>query len=454
MRKKIFRYSLLAIIILIIVAGFYLYPRLAIINGYASKMLCSCVFVANRDEAHIKNHDINYSLISLANAEVDLEKRSVTSSVWGLNSRTAYFNPVTGCALSSEENATKFQDIYFKQKNQYSQVDTLPWPYSNNVVVTDSIKNSVNWDKLEKAVDNHFKEDLLEQGITKNTRAVLVVYKNQLLYERYAEGFDENTRQLGWSMTKSIINAVYGVMVKKGLIDIDKPTGIKEWQNDERKKITWNNLLQMSDGLDWLEDYTTISDATRMLYKKDDMYEYCIQTEAKHHPGSEWYYSSGTSNILAGAAKKIIGEDSYLSYPYDEIFSKIGANSFLMETDASGKFVGSSYSWATPRDWAKFGLLYLQDGNWLGNQVLPKGWAKYSGTPIPNSEGEYGAHFWTANKRVFPDVPSDMYRAAGYHGQWVFIIPSEDLVIVRLGMTQDRSIKGNKLIKEVIDAIN
>lgn len=451
--KKVFRYSLLALVVLLIVAGFYIYPRLAIVNGYASKMMCSCVFVANRDAQTVIDNDLNYSLISLASPKVNMENQSVTSSVWGLNSRTAYYNPVTGCALTDKKTAKEYQNIYFNTQNIYKNVDSLNWPYSSRIAIADSIKKEINWDKLKQAVQHHFNEDKLEEGIKKNTRAVVVIYKDQLIYEQYAEGFNETTRQLGWSMSKSLTNAMFGVLVKKGLIDINNPTGITEWQKDDRKKITWNNLLQMSDGLDWLEDYTTISDATRMLYKKNDMYGYAIQTELGSHPGSKWYYSSGTSNILAGAVKDIVGEDNYLAFPYDEIFSKIGANSFLMETDASGKFVGSSYSWATPRDWAKFGLLYLHDGNWLGEQILPKGWAKYSGTPIPNSEGKYGAHFWTANPEQYPDVPTDMYRAAGYHGQWVFIIPSRDLVVVRMGLTENKDFRGNQFLKELLEAI-
>ncbi len=450
--KKFFKYFLIVLVILLIASSFYVYPRLGIVNGYASKMMCSCVFIANRDAQHVKDNDLNYSLIKYANPVVNKENKSVTSTIWGLGSQTAYYNKNIGCSLVQEEGLETYKKINFSKDFSYKQVDSLYWPYSKTL--PDTIPSNVNIELIKEAASVHFNETEEEhnEGIYKHTRALLVIYKDQLIFEQYADGFNKNTPQLGWSMTKSITNTMVGVMVKKGLIDIEEPVNIEEWKNDERKNITWDALLKMSDGLDWLEDYTTISDATKMLYRKNDMYKYAIKTPLSNKKEPKYYYSSGTSNILAGAIKNVVGDD-YLAFPYKEIFSKVGMESMIIETDASGKFVGSSYSWATPRDWAKYGLLYLHDGNWLGEQILPKGWAKYSGTPVPGSESRYGAHFWTTNPKEFPDVPDDMYMADGYQGQRVFIIPSKDVVIVRLGTTLGEPISYNEMIRDVLKGI-
>jgi CubicO group peptidase (beta-lactamase class C family) len=445
--KKFFKYFTLLLVIVITVAVWLNYPKLSVINGYAAKNLCSCTFIANRDANHVKETDLNVPFIKYANAEVNLEEKSVTSTILSLGSQTAYYNPKTGCAVVSKEDKEEYLKLSFETNNKYSSVDSLYWPYSNEF--NDTIPNNINLNKIKEIVSTHFKEN--QKEVVVNTRAVVVVYKGQLIYEQYAEGFDKNTPQLGWSMTKSITNTMVGVLAQQGL-DINTPVNIEAWKNDDRKNITWNNLLQMSDGLEWEEDYSKISDATKMLYKEKDMFSYVVNHKLAETPGEKYVYSSGTTNLLSGLVKQVVGKENYLAFPYDKIFSKIGATSMRLETDASGTYVGSSYSWATPRDWAKYGLLYLNDGVWLGEQIFPKGWAKYSGTPIPQSQGTYGAQFWTHTNEGYPDVPTDLYFADGYQGQRVFIIPSEDLVVVRLGLSKG-DVSYNELLKGVIESI-
>lgn len=447
--KKFLKYFFIILLLAIGSAVYLNYPKLSVINGYAAKNMCSCVFVANRDIDNIKQNDLNVPFIKYANTEVNLEEKSVTSSIWGLGTQKAYYNPKTGCAVVSEEDKNEFLKLSFDTQNTYTPVDSLYWPYSN--IFPDTLPNQVNINKIKETVNSHFTEN--QNEVIMNTRAVVVIYKGQLVYEQYTEGFNENTPQLGWSMTKSITNTMVGVLAQKGLVNIEDKVSIEAWQNDDRKNITWNNLLQMSEGLEWEEDYSKISDATKMLYKEKDMFSYVVSHKLAAKPGEKYVYSSGTTNLLSGLVKQTIGADKYLAFPYDEIFTKIGATSMRLETDAVGTYVGSSYSWATPRDWAKYGLLYLNDGNWLGEQILPKGWAKYSGTPIPQSEGTYGAQFWTQNMEEYPDVPIDMYFADGYQGQRVFIIPSKDLVVVRLGLSQGK-VSYNELLKGIIESIN
>ena len=192
----------------------------------------------------------------------------------------------------------------------------------------------------------------------------------------------------------------------------------------------------MSSGLAWEEDYTRISDVTQMLFKAEDMSKAQAGKELLFTPGTHFYYSSGTSNLLSGLLKKEFRDlQEYLDFPYHALIDRIGMNSMILETDAAGNYVGSSYSWATARDWAKFGLLYLHRGNWNGDRIFAEDWATYVSTPATDSQGTYGGHFWLNASGNMPDVPADTYYADGYQGQRVYIIPSKDQVIVRLGLT-------------------
>jgi CubicO group peptidase (beta-lactamase class C family) len=292
---------------------------------------------------------------------------------------------------------------------------------------------------------------------------VVVVYKGQIIAEKYAEGFDPFTPQIGWSMSKSITNAMVGVMVKKRGFDIFAPAPIPEWKssNDPRAKITTDQLLRMSSGLYWDENYSRESSATKMLYKSSDMGLYASSFDLDEEPDSAWYYSSGTSNILSRILRRELGED-YLEWPHKEIFSKLGVGSVVFEVDASNAYVGSSYIWASPRDWARLGLLYLNDGVWNGERILPEGWVDYSRTPTPKSEMlQYGAAFWlnagdreNPTDRRLPDCPRDIYSMNGYEGQRVFILPTQDMIVVRLGQTKKDDFDMNEFLSEIVQSVN
>ena len=217
------------------------------------------------------------------------------------------------------------------------------------------------------------------------------------------------------------------------------------------KDITIDQLLNMESGLEWDEDYFNISDVTRMLYLNDDAVKVAIGKTLEFRPEENWEYSSGTTNILSWIIrKKTRSYDEYLNFPYRELFYKIGMTSAQMEMDARGTYIGSSYCFATARDWAKFGLLYLQDGIWNGERILPEGWIKYSTTPVEKSKGIYGAHFWlNHNHAAYKDAPPDLFSANGFQGQRVFIIPSKDLVIVRLGLAGSSSFDFNEFLKNI-----
>lgn len=449
MNKRKIILMIIAVILLIgIMFGFYyLYVRLPIINGYAAKNMCSCVFVAGREQKDIETNDLNFSLVKYASNTIDFENKTVTSSFWGMRSQKAYYNEKIGCSMVNKGKPfnTENIDIQFPKKLTASSAFV-------DFTSKKEIPSNINKEKLQNAIDKHFQE--VEGENTRNTRAFLVLYGNQLITEKYSEGFDKDTRQLGWSMAKSIMSTLTGILVQQGKIDINQPTGIETWQNDERKKITWNHLLQMNSGLEWEENYGAISDVTKMLYAEDDIYSFAVNHKLDGTPGKTWKYSSGTSNILSGLIRKQLDDDeAFLNFANKELFNWIGAESMVLETDPSGTIVGSSYAWATPRDWAKYGLLYLQNGKVADQQIFPDWWAEYTATPAEGSEGKYGAQFWKQNDEEFPNVPKDMYFADGFQGQRIFIIPSKNLVIVRFGLTNKGDISFNQLLKEVIEAV-
>ena len=300
---------------------------------------------------------------------------------------------------------------------------------------------------MKKAVENAFDE-------VKKTRAVVVVYKDHIVAEKYAEGFDKNSKILGWSMTKSLTATVYGILQSHGKLSIHDRAPVASWKDDERASITLNDLLHMNSGLEWNEDYTSISDVTKMLFLARDMSKIQEEKPSVFPPDTHWNYSSGTSNLLSGILHNYFdSQQQYLDFWYSAFIDKIGMYSMTVEADLSGNYVGSSYSWATPRDWAKFGLLYLHGGNWNGDQVFNESWVSYVTTPTNTSNGRYGGHFWLNSGGFHPDVPKDIFSANGYQGQRVFIIPSKDLVIVRMGLTEEPNFDFNEFLKGVLSSV-
>ncbi len=445
--KKILGFIFIGITVLITVAVFWNYPKLTILSGYSAKNMASSVFIGNRSVEFTDNHDNNFAPVHLAEDEVDINEKSASASVFGLNERKAVYREGLGSVLINDDFDEKAP---YLKPNRHKKKINLPFPYGE-LPQKDTVFENVDYKKIKTTVSSIF--DGEGESIQK-TRAVLVIYKNQIIAEKYANGLDQNSILLGWSMTKSVLATNYGVLQRQGKIDINQRAPIKEWQTDQRKEITINNLLQMNCGLAWDEDYGSISDATTMLYIDGDMTKAQIDKEAIHKPNEYWYYSSGVSNLLSGILRKQFDSyQEYLDFPYREFIDKIGMHSMLIETDMAGNYVGSSYAWATARDWAKFGLLYLHKGNWNGEQIFNPDWVDYVTTPSPTSEGDYGGHFWLNAGAFYPDAPRDMYSANGFQGQRVFIIPSKDLIIVRFGLIGDAGVDFNRFLKEIVSSI-
>lgn len=442
-RKRFGRFLLVGIIALIGAAFLYVIPRLSIVTGYVAKEVCSCIFVAERDTARTKLEDVGYFPINLATFSIDENNKTVSSNIYGFAIETAVYRPYLGCALIHEVSEEEVQ----RQSFNFPMVvlDTaLSFPYGN--YIEDTIPNSVNAEKLNSAMDFAMN--------CKGTRSAMVIYKGQIIGEQYADGFDENSKHLGWSISKSITNTLYGVLVKKGIVTLDESPNFANWTG-QKQEIKIDDLLQMNSGLEWEEEYYDLSSVTRMLFNNDDLGAYAANAEIEFKPAEHWEYSSGTSNILSEVMEKRIGnQDAYWIFPYMELFNKIGATSMTLEADASGTYVGSSYAWATTRDWARLGQLYLNDGLWNEERILPEGWVEYSTTPAEGSEGIYGAQIWlNTTGKYLEGCPKDLYNFGGFNGQNITMIPSKDLVILRFGLNSIEKLDYAAFVQKVVEAV-
>ncbi|MDT8415388.1 MAG: serine hydrolase [Flavobacteriaceae bacterium] len=429
----------LVLLVGLLIAIVYQYPKLNILTGYSAKNMNSAVFLAHRNFAFADSTDNNFFPVSLAQDQMNFETKHTKASVWGLMKREAIYRDGVGSVLlinKEDENRSFLQPV-----RKHVDVD-LPYPYGE-LPQKDTLFPEIDYSKLENAVADAFQPQ-------NKTRVVLVIYKDQIIAEAYAPGFDKNSKILGWSMTKSLTATIYGILQSQGKLSVHNKVEIEVWQNDNRSNITLDNLLRMSSGLAWDENYFTMSDVTRMLYLEKDMSQVQIRKAQNHTPASYWNYSSGTSNLLSGYLKKYFAtKQQYMDFWYTDFIDKIGMYSTVIETDLSNNYVGSSYAWATPRDWAKFGLLYLHRGRWNGEQIFEPEWVDYVTKPTEHSDGQYGAHFWLNAGKTYPNAPSDLYSANGFQGQHVFVVPSKDMVIVRMGLAEYPNFDTNAFLGKI-----
>lgn len=421
-------------------------------TGHVAKTICSNVFISLRDPQAVFNEDIKpvHLLFRPTRFSVNRDEKSVTSTAFGIFRTKAIYRPGCGCTVVNETTDSDLRRQTFMQADARSlnhRQSNLPWPQGGSGPV-DPLPVGVDAAKLNLAMDAAFEES--DPAKLRKTRAVAVVYNGQLIAERYAAGFDPAMPLLGWSMSKSVTNALVGILVKAGKLELQAPAPVAEWPPDDpRAKITLDQLLRMSGGLEFNEAYAPFSDAVSMFYDSYDFAAYAAAKPLEAEPDTKWHYSSGSANIVARIVRRTAEtiDKNYFVFIYRELFDKIGMHSAIFEPDPSGTFVGSSYVFATARDWARFGLLYLQDGIWNGERILPEGWVRYTTTPTPGSElGEYGAFFWVnagaaddPKQRRWPRAPRDAFFATGFQEQKVIVIPSRKVVLVRLGNTTVRS---------------
>jgi CubicO group peptidase (beta-lactamase class C family) len=460
MKKILLRTTFVLLLFLLAALAYVLYYFPVVMAGMDAKVMCSCVFVAGRSPESVKQKELQvFPGLTLADFTIDPNDSAVTAQILWQKSKAIYRKGL-GCTLLAQqpEDEVRNRVINPPVLKDPKSLDSIAWPFGNKI---DQEKIAgLDYVALQKAIDNAFNDVDPENPI--HTHGVVILYDGQLVGERYAEGMDFNTRMMGWSMTKSIGNALIGVLVKDGRLNIAQAAPIPEWQNDDRKNITINHLLHATSGLSWSESYfVPTSDFHNMFIRNDDKAKFAASLELEHKPGTFFEYSSGSSNLLSRIVRQEVGDDGYHRFPYERLFHRIGMYTAILEPDASGTFVASSYGFASARDWARFGLLYLNDGVFNNERILPQGWVKYSTSPAPAAQmREYGAQIWLNLGRpdnpaecYEPGIPGDAFFFEGFERNSVTIIPSRKLVAVRLGVTHNRNFSLSKFITEVIAAL-
>ena len=423
--KRLLRYVAIALLLAIVGGCIYLNRLLPIITGYAAKNLASAVFVSGREAKDVEALDLNFSLIRYTSNTVDYENKTVTSRfLWGKS--TAVYREGCGVTLLCGATADELRgrrfpmDVLSEGQGKLDSVARAQLPLGDSAVAERLVP-------IAKAFVG-------ERAYKGHPFAFVVVHKGGVVAECYDKGIGCDTKLLSWSMAKSFVNALIGIMVKDSLLDIHAPVDIPEWQGDERKAITLNDLMQMQSGLEWNEDYGARSDVNIMLHCESDMGLYALMKPLDYAPRTHWQYSSGTTNIVMRYLRgRFSSDEAFLRYMHSRLFAPLGIVSPVFEQDMNGTPVGSSYLYATALDFARFGQLYLNDGCVGSERILPEGWVDYTRKPAAASEGRYGSSFWLNRCGKFPDVPKDMYYCDGHDGQDIFIFPSHELVVVILG---------------------
>lgn len=407
-------------------------------SGYAAKNMCSGVFLSGFSPEDVQSQALVGAspLLAYASFTIDEQDQRVSARVFGLFERTAVVTPGIGCTLlPSGESET---DLKITVLPPLSLPADEAWPLGT---ATPS-----KTDRFDALLDDAF-SDGDPQG-PRNTKAIVVVHKGELIAEKYAGGIEPDTPLLSWSMAKSVTALQTGILVGDGLLNPAAPAPVPQWQvekNDPRAEITLDQLLRMSSGLKFDETYAAGSDVTQMLSNEASASDFAASMPLDGPPDTIWSYSSGTTNIIAGINRRVLGDSLQAAYMYSQtrLFRPLGIRTAMFEADSNGTFIGSSYMYASARDWARLGQFCLQDGVWEGERILPEGWMEYLVTPTPTSDANnYGAQFWLNRNpdnpddhRIFPQLPEDAYYMGGYQGQIVLVIPSQDLVITRFGFT-------------------
>ena len=430
-------------------------------SGFASHHLCSETFISGLDtgqvyqERVLEQGAIRY-LGRMMHYELDRDKRQVTTSIAGLYKTSAVYDDQYGCMVLHGDPAPELGSPRPKlPPADKSTAEDIAGPA---VVVPQNAG-------LAAALDKGFAEK--QQAPYIHTKAIVVVKDGKIVAERYAPGVGIDTPLLGFSMTKSISNAMLGILVRQGKLQVSQPAPFAAWQgkDDLRGTITIDELLRQTAGLALEQTNTGYDINSRMLFLERDMAGFAQTAQLKAKPGSEWAYTDGNFMLLARIIRDAVGGRAadVNRFVQDELYAPLGMRHARLDFDATGTPLGASYSFASARDWARLGLLYLNDGVAGGKRILPEGWVKYSSTPTLDTG--YGAGFWTnrvAGNSPFgipwgmPHVPADAFFAMGFMGQHIVIIPSQNLVVVRLGVSHhwDGLIKGmDRLTADVIAAL-
>ena len=406
--------------------------------GWKASFICSDTFVAGMDLNTLEDNDLDGIYTDFRRAydrlpEARIDRNEQTVSVQydaSMPPRIAAYRPGFGCTqLPSGADET--------------MIGYLPrfaaWPDATGEdrgsAIGSNVKVSLRTEEAERLdIPVSFAFDERTYGNGTRTSAVVVVKDGQIVAERYARGIDHETPQRTWSVAKSITATVLGAARRQGMIDIDYPAVIKAWDSgaDPRRNITIRNLMHMASGLDSGESG---SRTDRLYFGGGRVVDQAASKVMEAMPGKRFKYANDDTLIAMRALREAMDDDSkFHSFPYEAVLHKIGARHTTMEVDWNGDFVSSSQVWSTARDLARVGQLYLQDGVWGNERILPEGWVDFVKTPAPaqpKSGAGYGAQFWLMTDAA--GVPADTFYMAGNRGQYVVIVPSMNAVIVRRG---------------------
>ena len=408
--------------------------------GFASHQLCSATFVSQVEPEAFYREAIAPTMKPvgfLLSHKVDREKGEVTTSFAGLAESRAVYRGTLGCLVLHDPPPAD-DKIAPRQ----------PAPAVLPPIAGAELVEPAN-PAIKAALDRAFAENA--NPPYRNTKAVVIVHDGRIIAERYSAGYGIDTQVIGWSATKSVTNALIGILVRQGKLSPTGPAPIAAWSDskDPRHAITIDNLLRMSSGLDIGQSLTAsattaFDPSAQMVFSERDMAAFAERVPLKFAPGSDWNYTNGNTLLLSRLIRDNAGGTaaSTLAFARRELFDKLGMHHVTLEFDSTGTPIGSSHMLASPRDWARFGLLYLDDGVAGGERLLPEGWVDYSAKFTPHSDVYgYAAGFWTNRAgsggglyRVKAGIPADAFMARGSFGQYVIIIPSQRLVVARFGM--------------------
>ena len=440
-------------------ASVYFRPDRAVrvATGYVAHNVCSKTFVSGLDPkmvfAEVSDRAGICQLRHVLRFNVDLGARTVDASTLGLFRSRAAFHDGLGCI---EQHGEK-EPYLLKSDVEALKAKTPPsLPEIAGPAVVEPSDPA-----LKAALDHAFEEPATPPF--RRTKAVVVVHDGKVIAERYAAGIGADTPLLGFSMTKSVVNALIGILTQQGLVTPSMPAPIPEWRgaDDPRRKIEVEHLMRMTSGLD-LDETNSGFDPSSRMFLQDDTAAYAANAKMIAPPGARWHYSSPTTQILARIVRDAVGgPEQTLAFAWRELFNPLGMRNVTLEFDGAGTLQGSTYMLASARDWAKFGLLYLNDGVAGGKRILHPDWVDFCAAATLDTD--YAAGFWTnrsehpnARGRVRRGMPRDAFFASGDLGQRIVIMPSQRLVVVRLGDSVDPTgdIGGlARLVKEVIAAV-
>jgi CubicO group peptidase (beta-lactamase class C family) len=405
-------------------------------TGYTAKTVCSNVFIAGRDPDEVLRVDVQapgHWLLKYISLDVDRNAKTVGASLLGqFGESLTQARGGLGCTKLTGDERYRLAAVSLPAMTPPPS-DAM-WPDGGRV---------------QPSQDPAIAKILDDPAMTgPGMRAVVVVHNGRILAERYGEGFSAETPLLGWSMTKTVNAAIVGTLVKAGSMSLNQSELRPEWKADGRAKITLADLLAMSSGLEFNEDYGDVTDVTRMLFLTPDMAAFTAAKPLTGEIGKVWNYSSGTATLISRLWQDALGGGAEaLAWPSRKLFQPLGMSSAVLETDETGTFVGSSFMYATARDWARFGQFLLQVGVWNGNELLPSGFVDMMREAAPASNGAYTkGQAWIAGPGdeaspgagAADGAPADTWWLEGHDGQTVAIAPSRRLVVVRLGLTPSR----------------